>query len=61
MSLKRDYRDEHVGPGGIGCACCNPYGCHPRKSKPLSKRRKRRKEREETKQMSRVSMSDLDE
>jgi hypothetical protein len=51
MSLKKDYRGKHIGPGGIDCPCCNPYNCHPRKSKPLSKRMKRRKDKEEVRKL----------
>lgn len=32
-----------VGPGGISCPCCNPYGTHPRKMKKNVKRTNRRK------------------
>ncbi|MHA2279963.1 MAG: hypothetical protein ACXAC5_03680 [Promethearchaeota archaeon] len=59
MSLKRDYRGKHTGPGGVACPCCNEYGCHPRKMKALSRRKKRRIEWEETKRIKRLS--DLDE
>lgn len=37
------------GPGGIGCACCNAYHCHPRNSKHLERRVTRRKLRQNLK------------
>mgnify|MGYP006931609950 CR=1 FL=1 len=47
MSLKRDYVKVQCGkmrdgPGGWQCPCCNPFGCSPRKMKPLARRRLRR-------------------
>lgn len=36
-----------TGPGGIGCPCCTPYYCHPRKAKPLIRRHMRRKDKQE--------------
>src|SRR5689334_5501496 len=38
-----------VGPGGIGCPCCNPFGQSPRKSKPAMRRIKRRVEKQKLK------------
>lgn len=32
----------NAGPGGWFCPCCNPYGMHPRKGKPLAARLVRR-------------------
>lgn len=34
-----------TGSGGWYCACCNPYDMHPRKMKPLARRRLRRVEK----------------
>jgi hypothetical protein len=45
-TLKSDYKVARgkmkEGPGGWHCNCCNPYDCHPRKMKPLARRRLRR-------------------
>ena len=46
MSLAKEYFGKgklQAGPGGWGCPCCNPYGCHPRNMKHLARRHVRRK------------------
>lgn len=40
-----------VGPGGIGCPCCNPYNCHPRKMKHHVRRVMRRKNKQALKNL----------
>lgn len=45
MSLRKDYKGIaklNAGPGGWHCNCCNPFGCNPRKMKPLARRHVRR-------------------
>lgn len=42
MSEYIGYKKLRAGPGGIKCPCCNPFHCHPRKSKPVMRRHKRR-------------------
>lgn len=39
------------GYGGIKCPCCNKWGVHPRKSKPLERRMIRRVVNEEIRQI----------
>lgn len=54
MSLKNDYREvQCVGPGGLYCACCNPYNCHPRNMKHLVRRKKRRADKQEVQKLAR--------
>lgn len=48
MNLWKSHR-KRVGPGGIKCTCCNPYNCHPRKSKPMERKMIRRKMKRELK------------
>ena len=50
-NMKQDYRIVGSGPGGFFCNCCNPWSCHPRKAKPLSRRYVRRKLKLELKKM----------
>jgi len=37
--MRREYRGCGIGPGGLGCGCCNPY----MKDKPKLRRLVRRK------------------
>lgn len=51
MSLKNQYRKAGCGklgsgPGGWRCRCCNPFGCSPRRMKPLARRTLRRVEKQ---------------
>lgn len=43
---RREISRLRSGPGGIGCPCCNPYGCHPRNMKHRARRLVRRKTRQ---------------
>jgi hypothetical protein len=45
LSQKQHYA-KGVGPGGLGCPCCNPYGCHPRNMKHYVRRVLRRKNKQ---------------
>lgn len=42
MRTEKDMRRTLNGYGGIKCPCCNKWGVHPRKSKPLERRYIRR-------------------
>lgn len=50
MSIKTIYKGVkklNHGPGGIGCPCCNTFGCCPQKMKPRSRRLARRVKKQE--------------
>jgi hypothetical protein len=51
--MSKDYREyQRTGPGGLGCACCNPYNCHPRNMKHLVRRKARRIEKQKLRSFS---------
>lgn len=47
-SMRKNYH-KGVGPGGIGCPCCNPYNTHPRNMKHKVRRVNRRKAKQNIK------------